>query len=207
MTTSILALSLLLTVSLFGGNEPGIAVYMDFDGRPPSRSIDEMKREVESLLQPSGLHIHWRQLTESGAGESFSDLFVFRFQGMCSVETIHLLFSELGPYGDAVVLGAAKTVEKQILPFGSLQCDPIRRSVAPEILGLAHREREAVFGRALGRVMAHELFHMLTKTAKHSDGGLFKAAQRRDDLVARQFTFDEQERSELRRIGEKMKPR
>jgi hypothetical protein len=53
-------------------------------------------------------------------------------------------------------------------------------SITPRILALAHPERETVFGRALGRVLAHELYHMMTGASKHAEAGVFKASQKGD---------------------------
>lgn len=183
---------------------PSVAVYMNFESRPSDRSVGEMKREVEALLEPAGLHIDWRSL-DAAAGESFSDLYVFHFRGRCQVDQIQLLFSELGPYGDTVVLGAAKTVDERVQPFGSLECDPIRKSITPRILGLAHPEREAVFGRALGRVLAHELYHMMTGYSKHAQSGVFKASHKRDELTSERFAFEQKEQTELRKIARRMR--
>jgi len=202
---SLLAMaSLAIPPVVYAQAGPRVAVYTNFESHPSERSMNEMKREVEALLQPAGLHVDWRSL-DSASGESFSDLYVVHFRGHCLVDRFHLLFSELGPYGDTVVLGATKTVDERIQPFGSLECDPIRRSITPRILGLAHPEREAVFGRALGRVLAHELYHMMTKSAKHAHAGVFKASHKRDDLLSERFAFEQKEQSELRRIAQRLR--
>ncbi|MBL8229636.1 MAG: hypothetical protein JNL98_14195 [Bryobacterales bacterium] len=203
MTPLIRQLALLAAcVALNAETRPSVAVYMDFAEKPSASSIQAMQREVESLLKPAGLQLHWRDANEGNMGrEDFTDLYVFRFNGRCHMDGVQFLFSELGPYGETVVLGTSKTVNHEILPFGSVECDPIRRSVTPAVIGRAHPRREQVLGRAMGRVLAHELFHMMTRRSKHSESGVFRDSQRTEYLVADEFGFDPAEEAELRRIG------
>jgi hypothetical protein len=51
---------------------------------------------------------------------------------------------------------------------------------------------DLVFGRALGRVLAHEVGHFLLRTRQHTAVGLMRSLQRADDLVEpsrRSFTL------------------
>jgi hypothetical protein len=43
--------------------------------------------------------------------------------------------------------------------------------------------REQVVGRAMGRVIAHEIGHVLLRTTRHAPHGLMRAVQRADELV------------------------
>ena len=43
--------------------------------------------------------------------------------------------------------------------------------------------REQVVGRAIGRVIAHEIGHVLLRTTGHAPHGLMRAVQRADELV------------------------
>ena len=43
--------------------------------------------------------------------------------------------------------------------------------------------REQVVGRAIGRVIAHEIGHVLLRTTGHAPRGLMRAVQRADELV------------------------
>ncbi|MCS7024784.1 MAG: hypothetical protein NZV14_08270 [Bryobacteraceae bacterium] len=196
---SLLALWLLTPTSL-AETRPGIAVFMEFAEKPSGVSLQTMKQEVEALLEPAGLRLHWREVgNPHSQPEEFADIFVFRFNGRCHMSGVQFLFSELGPYGETVVLGTSKTVNHQILPFGSVECDSIRRTVTPVVIGLAHPQREKALGRAMGRVLAHELFHMMTRRSKHGLKGIYREAQRADYLVADEFGFDPEELAELRK--------
>ncbi|MFO0281997.1 MAG: hypothetical protein ACK532_08790, partial [Acidobacteriota bacterium] len=64
-----------------------------------------------------------------------------------------------------------------ILPFAEVACDRIARAVAGAMWGAERKEADRLLGRALGRVLAHELYHILGKTHEHNpDGSLAKEA-------------------------------
>jgi hypothetical protein len=44
--------------------------------------------------------------------------------------------------------------------------------------------RDQVFGRVLGRVLAHEIGHYVLRSPRHAVDGLMRSVQLADDLVA-----------------------
>lgn len=174
---------------------------MNFDAPPSAKSLEAMKREVESLITPAGIRINWRDLQEADRGESFNDLFVLRFTGRCE-SPVPVLFSELGPYGEATMLGEARTVNQEIQPFGQVACDSLRSLLTPAVR--TSKDKEQIMGRAMGRVVAHELFHMMTKTSKHSSNGVFQASHKTPDLLKDSFAFAESDRETLRKSAQRM---
>jgi hypothetical protein len=176
-----------------------IAIYMSFDGAHSVQAVDAMKHEVERLTKSGGFVLHWRSLDAPREAETFSDLMVVRFHGKCNMEGIQLLFSELGPEGEGGPLGSTRISDHQVLPFSELECDRIRRSIAPLTLGNSPEEREALLGRALGRVLAHELFHVFASTDKHGHEGVAKTTYSRNDLTAERFEFDVKDAKRIER--------
>jgi hypothetical protein len=174
-----------------------IAIYMSFDGAHSEDAVGAMKREVESLTKSSGFELQWRSLDGPRVEEPFADLMVVKFHGTCNMEGIQLLFNELGPEGEGGALGSTKTAKGQVLPFSELECGRIRRSIAPLAVGYSREERESLLGRAMGRVLAHELFHVFANTEKHGHEGVTKTSYSRKDLVAEGFQFDS---ADVRRI-------
>jgi hypothetical protein len=180
------------------GSAP-IAIYMSFDGAHSGRAIDAMKREVQSLTKSSGFALQWRSLDGPRQGESFSDLMVVKFHGKCNMNGIQLLFSELGPEVEGGALGSTRISDNQVLPFSELECDRIRRSIAPLAVGNSPEERESLLGRAMGRVLAHELFHVFGNTEKHGHEGVAKTSYSRNDLTAERFEFDAKDAKRIER--------
>jgi hypothetical protein len=86
-----------------------------------------------------------------------------------------------------------------VLPFSELQCDRIRHSIAPLAIGASPEEREALLGRSLGRVLVHELFHVLASTEQHGREGVAKTRFSRKDLAAEGFAFDAKDARRIER--------
>jgi hypothetical protein len=195
LSTFAAVLSLLLApVHSFAEGAPEspapIAIYMSFDGAHSAQAVAAMQSEVASLTKRSLLNLRWIPLDGPRSDESFSDLMVVKLHGNCNMEGIQFLFNELGLEGDGGALGSTSKTDNHVLPFSELQCDRIRRSIAPLAIGNTPNEREALLGRAMGRVLAHELFHIFANTDKHGREGVAKTKYTRKDLVADRFEFD-----------------
>ena len=65
-------------------------------------------------------------------------------------------------------------------------CDEIKTCISGLVGDSCARDKEAAFGRALGRVVSHELYHILARTTGHAARGLAKAAESLQDLVSGQ---------------------
>lgn len=154
-----------------------------------------MKSEVERILRPAGIRVVWQG---TAGPETFPDLVVVRFRGRCKV-TEPVMSSELGPYDDSVGLGSTYVTDGYIHSYGEVQCDNVRQLINSVARGADRRKQEEILGRGLGRVLAHELRHMLLKQADHSHGGIAKRAHSARDLAFGDFLFDEKDVSELQR--------
>jgi hypothetical protein len=169
---------LLAAGAISGPPAAPIAVFMIFDRAHSGRALDAMKQEAELLTRTGGLQLVWRMIDDRHPDDIFSSLVVVRFHGECSME------GETGPGISSGPLGFTHTSDGQVLPYSQLECDRIHRSIAPLSVGAAPGERETLMGRAMGRVLAHELFHVLADTQTHGPSGVAKASYSGKDLVA-----------------------
>ena len=143
--------------------------------------LDAMEHEVQSAF--AGASVDLRFEGPEQATGMYSRIAVLKFQGACSVDPLS---------GGAVdrahqELGTTHIVEGAIIPFADIECSAVRQTLG----AAAGRTRltEAVLGRALGRVVAHELYHILLKDARHGRG-LAAAAFTPADLIASRRSFD-----------------
>ncbi len=166
-----------------------VGVYIAWDGPSSDRALDAMKQEVETLINPTGLQLHWRLLERRSSDEGFSDLVVVKLHGRCNMAGIQD-GSPPGPENENQVLGSTHVSEGQILPFTDVECDRIRRSIATLASGASPAARESLLGRAMGRVLAHELFHIFGNTVKHGRQGVAKTSLSPRELIADRFKFD-----------------
>ncbi len=54
-----------------------------------------------------------------------------------------------------------------------------------------------MYGRALGRLLAHERYHVVGKTRDHTSAGVTRAAVSVSDLISDQFKFGKEALSKL----------
>ena len=169
-----------------------VGVFLDFDSAPSRTSLEVMKQEVAALLRPSGVLLDWRLAAENRGDASFADLVLLKFQGKCKADA----WTGLTDAGRTRTLGATKVAGGRVLPFSEVKCDAVRQALSylrPEASTL---ERQRAMGLAMGRVVAHELYHVLARTTAHAARGLAQAAESMQDLVAARPAFFSTEATE-----------
>jgi len=95
-------------------------------------------------------------------------------------------------------LGWTHVSDGQILPFTSVSCERVREMIRTVLVTSRSEVRAVVMGRALGRVLAHELYHIFAKTAHHGSCAVAKESYTTWDLVDGEFRFEDRESVLLR---------
>jgi len=80
---------------------------------------------------------------------------------------------------EPVSLGFTYIMGGEPSPFSNIECDRVRSS-----LGAQPGRGDLAFGRALGRVLAHELHHVIDRTRRHTAAGYTRKSLTAADLVA-----------------------
>ncbi|MDR3704220.1 MAG: hypothetical protein P4L56_31520 [Candidatus Sulfopaludibacter sp.] len=185
---------LLAVLPAFGGQQGAslapIALYSQFQQEPPAGVLQAVREELSSIMAPMGLRFEWHALNAVRGQEVAVELAVITFKGRCDLNHLALHGTHSGP------LGWTHISEGAILPFADIDCDGIRSFVQGGLLGVRAELREAMFGRALGRVLAHELYHIFANT-QHHGSGVGKAAYTVANLLDENFQFDEKESAAL----------
>lgn len=156
--------------------EPDLTVVLDFHGAHSDHSIQEMQIEASRIMGEAGVRVNWRALQDVGS-ESFKDVVVMSFKGACKPAPLQIVYDERGPYA------FTEETDGEIQPFGVVYCTRVAASVRSEIAAINPYQPELLLGRALGRVVAHELVHMLTKSEHHAKTGAGQAALSPRQLV------------------------
>jgi hypothetical protein len=164
-----------------------------FKGAPSGMSV--VQAEVARLMEPAGFSVAWKQMSERRAGEDYAQLARIDFNGSCDVNTAT---PPSGPKVDGASLASTAVSDGQVLPFAVVQCDALRRVLNGTLSNTHRNVRQAVFGRAAARVLAHELFHMLAQTKGHGSRGVSKSCFGVADLTADGFHFDSQTVAQMR---------
>lgn len=177
----------LLPVAAFcAPREPVVTVVLRVEGSAATRTMDAMRTEIEHILADSGLSFEFRDLQNVKTHESFGELIVVKLKGKCEMDFNPVAFDERGPEGFAFT----HTSDGAILPFSEVPCDRVRAAVRTAMWGDDYRRGNELLGRALGRILAHEFYHILGKTKLHGRAGVAKHAFSPADLIADELRLD-----------------
>jgi hypothetical protein len=200
MKIRLIALSAIcIPVCLNAGDLAGapLAIYYGFDAPPSAAVVTEMQVEMDRIFADGGLRLAWRALGAPRRGEDFPGIVVFQFRGICSFDHFPVAI-ELQPQPVGQPLAKTDVTNGQVLPFGAVDCDRLRIFIAPALKSLSPEEMNAGLGRAIARVAAHEIYHMLTESEGHARHGIARASHTRAELTAPTFVFAPKETQWLR---------
>lgn len=164
-----------------------IALYTQFQEQPPVAVADALRAEVSSIMAPSGLRFTWRDLLAVRGSDVSVELAVITFRGRCDVAGLTPYRSDSGP------LGWTHISDGVILPFAEVDCKAIRGFIHTELLTVPVPNREEAYGRAVGRVLAHELYHIFANTRRHASWGVGKSHFTVNELLSADFQFEARE--------------
>lgn len=148
----------------------------------PEKMLAEITTEVNSVMRYSGLHFEVQLFSEMTPNQEFQELAVVRVKGECRMSALPVRRMD-GP------LAFAHTSDGQVLPFMDVFCDRIRGSIRSAMWGDHFRRPDEVMGRAMARVIAHELYHIIGNTCHHSDSGISKHSLSGEQLVGEHLEF------------------
>ncbi len=180
----------------FGGNLPQepvpVTLYTKFAHEVPTGVLAAIQQEVSVIMEPIGISFDWRSLSQADGSEVSIELAVITFKGTCSTANLNT------HAGNPGALGWTHVSDGVILPFSDIDCDRIRVFLQRELHYQDPEVRDALFGRAVGRVLAHELYHIFANTSRHGSCGVGKAAYSVQELLSNDFRFEDRETKELR---------
>jgi len=151
-----------------------------------------MQREAAAVLAGSGLKLNFKLRSDSVTGDSYDDLVLMSFHGRCLMDSFPPVMDERGPYA------FAHTINGEVQPFAVVECDRVQKSVKKAMWGKDFKQGDALMGRALGRVVAHELYHILAKTDEHDHEGITKKALSGSALISDSMQFTPHDLEKLR---------
>ena len=190
------AATLLLALGVFpafgGSRAAPIRLYIHFQQDPPDAVLESIQEELSDIMVPAGMEFEWRSLSKTLGNEVSVELAVIHFKGTCDAADLSPTEAYPGP------LGWTHMSDGEILPFSDINCDGIRLFLQRDLLRAPEPNRAALFGHAIARVLAHELYHILAKTTKHGAWGVGKPAYSVQELLANKFQFDKKQCDLLR---------
>lgn len=159
------------------GQVGSAALYTEFEQQPAPGVVKALQEEVDSLMAPNGLRFEWKSMPSNGQS-TWTELAVVKFSGRC--EVLPFAFNS---HSDRR-LGWTHMSNGVILPFAEVDCDAVQAYLLKDMAVLLSHVRDKVFGRALGRVMVHELLHIFAQSPAHSDHGVDHPSLTVSELMA-----------------------
>jgi len=154
-----------------------VTVVLSFERNGYSTgAVNAMEREAQSLLASSHVRLEWQLQDNLPGHPEFGEMVVLKMSGRCAMDAVPVIPDELG-----LPLGMTYASDGEILSFGKIDCDRVRQSVQRVLTGGRHDD--AVLGRALGRVVAHEMHHMLSRSKAHTAQGVTRKSLSSADLA------------------------
>ena len=190
MSSTFLAVIAWLALAPAAAGE-GITIVLDFQGPHSDDSIAEMKREFAGVMKDTAIPFDFRLLSEA-VHHTFSDLLVVRFKGKCVLEPAPYLYDERGPMAFTYSTGGV------VQPFSEIECGKLTSVIHGVMSGSDYAQADVLLGRALGRVLAHEVMHMLSKSGDHGRAGVTKKALSGSQLIAPALRLDPDDLERLR---------
>jgi hypothetical protein len=177
------------------GEDPAenqITIYTRFDRQPSAALLGEIRSEMDAIMAPLGLHVGWRSLDSATGREVMAEILVVSFKGTCEASEVLPDVSRRG------ALGWTHVSDGEVLPFSDVNCDKIRKVLETPMAGISMPERERLLGRALARVVAHEMYHFFTNTTKHASTGVARAFFSSVELACPRLKFEDAQIREVR---------
>ena len=193
MYARILALVGLLSVGAFaesldpgGGNRRIFVLVQDLSGMPPSIT-SAMREEAAAQIKTTGYDLHWLDRPR----EVTAALLVI-------VTLSERTTAKSKPWPPDTVLASAAVADGRILPFVRVNCSALRDFLAPA-LHPNDPDASELYGRALGRLLSHELYHIAGQTGTHTATGITQSAVSIEDLLGRRLALAQEAIARLRK--------
>jgi hypothetical protein len=164
-----------------------LAVIVSYDSIPSEGTVRALHQEIQAIFKIDSARIVWRELGQMDTRESFDHLVVAHFTGNCEMLSQGAAEPRHHP------LGFTHVSDGKVIPFLQIDCDTIAALLGPAKVVEPAARREALFGRALARVLGHEMYHIIGETQGHNKHGLAKPALTAQELISDWLGFEKED--------------
>lgn len=177
-----------------GSTVAPLSVVLNFEQtRFSSVALRAMQAEAETILRDSGLQLSWTLARDLSQRSDLGDLIVFKLKGRCEMDAFPVIPDELG-----VSLAMTHASDGEILSFGEVDCDRVQRLIKRTMPASGYAKGDLLLGRALGRVVAHEMYHILSRSRTHAGAGVTRECLSARDLTGERLSFSDESLQAIR---------
>jgi hypothetical protein len=200
------AAAMMLCVLVIAGEaaaaEMCIDVDLRFEGRAPSpATVQSMQEEASAIWQPYGTQIHWPSSRSDaqcpGVHGSFSVLVRNRDSSARHASALAVLGSTHVVPASIDHAGIDVDYDETLQALQSLPQGQLVRLLGHFVV------EPADVGRALGRVLAHEIGHVVLSAPRHQASGLMRPSFDPADLVTPSRAAYTLSKKEIERLGQR----
>jgi hypothetical protein len=148
-----------------------------------------MQKETESLMRTAGYSVEWRDAKARRSNEDAANLVFVDLNGVCAVP-MNPIPGAPDPDDNQPSLASTAVEDGMVLPFSRIDCVALTRALSAMFAHEPPSRRTYLYGRAMGRLLAHELYHVLAQTRDHAAAGIGKPCFTSVDLVTDRFEFE-----------------
>jgi len=177
-----------------------LAVYLSSDPKQPSAPLDAMKRELSGIMESAGYRVVYSDPRAPDGNARFSALVVLELRGNCGLPAGTSRVERAVASGAS--LAETSVADGVVMPFSRINCANLTRMIGPVLADEAAAQRDYFFGRAMARVAAHELYHVIMGSRVHGHDGVAKPSFSIPDLLNERFDFDRAVLAQLRQSAD-----
>jgi hypothetical protein len=173
------------------GDRPTVGLLVEFPDETSPMVRSWFHRETERVLGTAGMLVVLRNYRDALNYEPFERMVIIEIGGKC-------LLPRTLEWRDGAPMGMTHITDGEVLPFVELDCQRVLLALGQGGCEARHTLPETVLGRALARVAAHEIVHVLTGSTRHDSYGLMKPSFSRHELCDPVARFSEETMQRLR---------
>jgi len=162
-----------------------VNVYIKSNEQSSSPVLSGMRRELVSLLRRVGVQVDF-WIPEHRLSSVDGLLVVVDFRGKCEAPEAQV---ETLRRNNVAPLAASAVADGRVLPFSWVDCAAVNSFLSDSMVSMSGPQRVSVYGRALARLLAHEIYHVVTQHVDHQVSGVAKARFTARDLTSDGFDF------------------
>jgi hypothetical protein len=168
---------------------PTLALYIKQNESLPFELTQTAQSELRRVFDSVGIDVVWRDFSGRTAGEDFDFVAIASISGSCTPSEQRANVRSTPQ--KLVSLADTSVSKKEIFPFFTVNCNHL-------IAAMGRQTSPSMLGRAMARLMGHELYHIIAKTTDHQQAGIAKAVFTLEDLVNPGLEFDFRAQARMR---------
>jgi hypothetical protein len=179
-----------------GAGAETLALAAHSEQELPAEITEALLDELRRIFIAAGLEPEWHQMPGMIEITSVWEPVSIYLHGNCRLERADPYKASDGG------LAYVERTDGELRPHIHVDCEKLRGFIQRQLTSFDLQRSEWTMGRAIARVIAHELYHYLTKNADHGYSELFASAMPCEVLLKRRVQFLEDEVVELRKATE-----